>query len=322
MTIDIDSFETKGYIEPLDVEFNPITISGSGGAIDLGGGLFLTAAHLVSAVETLPADFYPPASGVGFYDTYSWSVNGTAVTVPIFDSGYNAGNFYANIQSNQNYSYPGHDLALISGSANLSSAPSDLSPMVVFLDQDAASAYLSNHTISAVGPVTSGGVSGSFNQVEGDGQFSADLGLQKGDSGGAAYVRDFNTGDDYIVGVNSISNGGAGGSFTMFSYVDNDFYTTINNKLNAAGFTAGAVDPDLIVGKDANEYVRGSVRKADIITNGDNDVILAGSGGGLINTGVGQNDIVFLPEANGQTDPELLRCSMQAFGLSHTLTKA
>ncbi len=43
--------------------------------------------------------------------------------------------------------------------------------------------------------------------------------------------------------------------------------------------------------------------RTTVIVSGDNNVILAGSGGGLINTGVGQNDIVFLPSANKQADP-------------------
>lgn len=81
----------------------------------------------------------------------------------------------------------------------------------------------------------------------------------------------------------------------MFSYLNEATYNTISNTLNSMGYTSGAAAPDIIMGKDPNEYIRGSSRRADIITNGSNDAILAGSNGDLINTGAGQNDVIFMP---------------------------
>ncbi len=118
-----------------------------------------------------------------------------------------------------------------------------------------------------------------------------------GDSGGAAtYAKD---GKSYIVGL--LSGVWGGQNSAVFSYLTSTQYAAAASLVSAGASDIAGVT-DVIKGKDDKDVIRASMRRADIITNGSENSILVGSGGGLVNTGKGLNNIVFLPDAAGQAD--------------------
>ncbi len=163
---------------------------------------------------------------------------------------------------------------------------------VFFADKTAVSQFLRSLAINGVG-VNSSYEGASFEGTPAIGQLSTSGIVLPGDSGGAAYV-DL-SGTSYVVGIASAGLDQPKG--TLYSYLGlGDYYSAIN-------LAGGAVDapPVLLRGYDPNEVIRGYQGHASIITSGDHDFVLAGSGD-TVNTGTSQNDIVFMPSAVGQTD--------------------
>ena len=106
-------------------------------------------------------------------------------------------------------------------------------------------------------------------------------------------------GTNYVVGITVA--GSAVQSKEIFSYLTMQDYKAVSAIAQNQDFSGMAPDFLFVVGNA--EKMHGMQRKADIITNGDDDIILVGSGGGLIDTGTGNNGVIFTPSAAGQTDP-------------------
>ncbi len=106
-------------------------------------------------------------------------------------------------------------------------------------------------------------------------------------------------GTNYVVGITVA--GSAVQSKEIFSYLTMQDYGAVSAIAQTQDYSGMA--PDFLFGVGNAEVMHGMQRKADIITNGDDDIILAGSGGGLIDTGVGKDDVIVMPSADAQTDP-------------------
>ncbi len=255
-----------------------------------GGGVFLTAAHLFTGLHM-----------GGVYEAYAQDIGIPAVAGITLTS--------PNYIGTQRYdpSNPArYDIATVSAPSLAGTSGGTLSPVVAFADQIEATKFLNQNNslgFSSAGP--GNGNTGTFGGVLGDEQFQATVATGNGDSGGAAFVTPQGSSASYIVGILSASVGGLDvlqpTAPSLFSYLNTDSYYKAENQIPVGSDLTG-LPPDLLMGSQPNEHIRGSRRKADIITDGSNDVILAGSNGDLINTGAGDNAVIFLPSVNGQAD--------------------
>ena len=264
----------------------------AGTAEYLGGGVFLTAAHVFQGYR-----------------------NGNLVTT---DSGQVAGPTGPIPFGNLDFKvYPKYDPSITQGTINRSRNYYDIAyvrtaggnipasatnPIIAFADGGTATSYLQAQSISFAGRETSSDT-GTVSEVVPapigmPGSFRANMSqpTQEGDSGSGATIEQ--NGQSYLVGVLSGKLQSTGES--QFTYLDAKTYGRLTSGLNPSDFQG--ISPDVIEGQSPKDHIRGSARKANILTNGDADVILAGSGGGLVNTGVGSNDVVFMPSTSGTAD--------------------
>lgn len=265
-------------------------------SVALGNGIFLTASHIFD-------HFQKGSSGqVVRFIANSISINGQSLGAnPVKNlEGWNS------VNVNTTGKITG-DLAELKTSVPVAS--SDISSLVVFADQHAVTRVLTGQTITNGGSVSQN--SGAFVGLDGTDRFSANLVTHSGDSGGAAAVSI--AGTQYVAGI--LSSGTTLSDNTnpnnppidiapsYYSYVNlKSFYTTMNDVATGGSQDFSTVAPDLIYGEDDKEYVRGTVKKSDIILNGNSDIILASGNGDVVNTGLGNHDVIFTAAANGGVD--------------------
>lgn len=175
-------------------------------------------------------------------------------------------------------------------------AGSPVPSIVEFADEDAAAAFFGQQNLSlsftGVESPSASGVSEGVT-ASGSGQFLTTIPTAIGDSGGGTYAT--LNGVEYLVGILAAGNGNK----SLDTYLTPALYKT-------AFATFGATPPEnvdnLIFGSRSGDVINGSNQTASIISEGDLDIVLASSGD-IINMGTGQNDVLFLPSAIGQTDP-------------------
>ena len=269
-----------------------------GSAEYLGGGVFLTAAHIFDAYNSANTEFrYSSAGLIDFPDKGGYTIQNPKYLGDYQPSSMNPLTYAAG--------QPHYDLASFTVPQLSSGIGSGLSPIVAFADTTSANNFLSSaKTVTLASGTLNSGASGTFDVVTADGQFQSSVKTQDGDSGGAAMVVPQGQSASYIAGVVSTSfgkrrTGDQASGPTIFSYLSTQAYKQLIGATPVGTDFGGVVD--LLIGSQPSEVIRGSNRKADILTNGNNDLVLAGTGGGIVNTGTGQNDVVFLPSAVGQT---------------------
>ena len=260
----------------------------SGSAVAFGGGAFLTASHVFDEYTDPNTEFRADTMQIAslpFNTVYNLRQFNPAVEKP--------GAFGTNTQLN--------DLAVVE-QPEITTPASSLSPVVVFNSPGDVTTFfnnLKNQMITLSGQSSPQGVTGTFDSATVAGQFNGSFPQtgQGGDSGGSASVQN-KAGTNYVVGITVA--GSEVQHKEIFSYLTMQDYDAASAIAQSQDYSGMA--PDLLIGHDG-AVMRGRQRKADIITNGDDNIILAGSGGGLIDTGVGNNDVIFIPSADNQADP-------------------
>ncbi len=291
MTVQSYGLFIRGYIYTYPASGGPASsepYTQEASAEAIGGGVFLTAAHPFDEFFSTNKEFkYETAGLTGFVDQGGSSANSLRY-----------------LGSYDPTTLGPNDLAVVAASS-VAGPSGGLTPIVAFADSAAADKFFSKtSSMVLASATTNNGAQGTYSAIL-DGGFLSSLETQDGDSGGAAVVHPSGQSSDYIAGIVSSSQGPQQATAptgpTKFSYLSTQAY----DQLIAAtpvGTDFGGVT-DLLIGSQSTEVIRGSRRKADIITNGAGDVILAGGNGDLINTETGQNDVVFMPSAVGQTNP-------------------
>ncbi len=265
-------------------------------SVALGNGIFLTASHIFDQTRT-------GSSGqVVRFLANNISINGQDLGPnPVKNlEGWNS------VNVNTTGKITG-DLAELKSTVPVAS--SDISSLIVFADQHAVTRVLTGQTITNGGSVSQN--SGAFVGLNGTDRFSADLVTHSGDSGGPAAVTI--AGTQYVAGILSSgatlvdntnpNNPPIDTAPSYYSYVNlKSFYTAMNDVASGGAQDFSTVAPDLIYGEDDKEYIRGTVRKSDIIVNGNSDIILASGNGDVVDTGLGNHDVIFTAAANGGVD--------------------
>lgn len=136
--------------------------------------------------------------------------------------------------------------------------------------------------------------------AQGAGQFETaySKATKPGDSGAAVSTQVGSTA--YVVGLH---NGLGPSNVGLDSFINPKIYRAATGALPPNSPDISNLPPDLVYGTDQGEVIVGTQRRADMITNGDNDVVAAGTRDDVINTGIGNNDVIFTPSALGESDP-------------------
>ena len=277
---------------------------GNGSAVAFGGGAFLTASHNFDEYFTQSNDgTVDPATYEYVADQMSIGATSSYADQKGFNEIYNLRQFDPAVEKPGTFATETqlNDLAVVE-QPQIATPASSLSPLVVFNNPGDVTAFfdmLKNQTITLSGQSSPQGVTGTFASATVAGQFNGSFQQvgQEGDSGGSASVQN-QAGTNYVVGITVA--GSAVQSKEIFSYLTMQDYDAVSAIAQNQDYSGMA--PDFLFGVGNAEVIHGMQRKANIITNGDDDIILAGSGGGLIDTGVGKNDVIFMPSAAGQTD--------------------
>jgi hypothetical protein len=95
-----------------------------------------------------------------------------------------------------------------------------------------------------------------------------------------------------------------GGAFQRYSYLDLDAYKQLDQALAGASLDQYRdMKPDLLEGgKKNNLQFDGGARPLSVVSNGNNDIVLASAAPGLINKGIGTGVAAFTAAAAGGTD--------------------
>ncbi|MGO4714235.1 trypsin-like serine protease [Bradyrhizobium sp. 2TAF24] len=272
------------------IDFDAGSGGAYGGSIALGNGIFLTASHLFDSVRQ--GDSGQKVRFIGYGMTVAGTADGQVKNL----EGWDPIAAFNNVGTNK----PLNDLAELKSSAPV--ANSDVSPVIMFADQSSVTRVLSGKTINNGGLITQN--SGTFIGAPVSGQFSVNLATADHDSGGPATINI--AGTQYVAGILStgaVDATGANVPPSVYSYLNpTSFYTVMNDVANGGSQDFSKVPPDLIYGGSDKEYIRGTVRRSNIILNGSNDVILAGGTGDIVNSGIGNHDVIFAASAVGQKD--------------------